>query len=211
MFWNKPLKFLRLPVGPLGTNCYLVIDETHDTLFVIDPGAEAERILAAARAHLLKRVVILLTHCHVDHISALGMVAAELCPEYIFLGSEDEAFYRDPLNALPPYLPPAEALPATTSVIPGGEPFTRLALPGHTMGGSGFYFADAKLCFTGDSLFAGAIGRTDLPPVGSAEMLIGAIKKELYVLPDEVQVLPGHGMDSTIGTEKRTNPYVKGD
>ena len=203
------VKFKVLAVGPSGTNCYLVFDEKLRRLFVIDPGAEPERILREAEPFGADSARILLTHAHVDHIGAAGQVARKLGVEHVMLDPADRELYHSPWNSIPPILEHPSDLPETTDFETEGA-FEVLHVPGHSPGGSAFLFADGeeKLLFCGDSLFAGSVGRTDLPG-GDYGELISAIKSELLVLPPETRVFPGHGGATTIGEEKRENPYLR--
>lgn len=203
------MKYQTLAVGPIGTNCYLVYDEKLRRLFVIDPGAEPERILREAEKFAADSVRILLTHAHVDHIGAAGAAARQLGVEKVMLDPADRELYHSPMNSIPPILEHPDDLPETTDFVTDGA-FEVLRVPGHSPGGSAFLFTDGaeKLLFCGDSLFAGSIGRTDLPG-GDYGELISAIKSELLVLPPETLVFPGHGPSTTIGDEKRENPYLR--
>ena len=198
-----------LVVGPIGTNCHLVFDDKLRRLFVIDPGAEAKRILHAAGEFPYDSVRILLTHAHVDHIGAAGTVARGLGVEKVMLDPADRALYASPLNCIPPLLFHPGDLPETMDFETDGA-FEVLHVPGHSPGGSAFLFDDGeeKLLCCGDSLFAGSVGRTDLPG-GDYGELISAIKSELLTLPPETRVFPGHGGFTTIGDEKRDNPYLR--
>ena len=200
------LRIVTLPVGLLQTNCYLLFDADAGWLGVVDPGAEAERIVAAAREFPAARTVMLLTHAHVDHISAAGAVAAALGIREVCLADADRTLYRSPNNALEPYLPAARDLPETTAEItlPG---LTVLPLPGHTPGGAGFYFPADRALFQGDTLFAGSIGRTDLPG-GDYPTLARSIRERIFTLPDDTAVYAGHGGPTTVGREKRSNPFI---
>lgn len=204
------MEILSLTVGPIDENCHLVHLEAAHRLYVIDPGAEAARIVGAARRFAgVVSVRILLTHAHVDHISAVGETARELGAERVMLDPADLPLYRSPYNAIPPVLPAARDLPETTDFEPDGD-FQPLRVPGHTPGGCAFLFrdGDAKLLYSGDTLFAGSIGRTDLPG-GNYETLVSSIHDELADLPPETRVFPGHGGSTTIGDELAYNPYLK--
>ena len=195
-----------LTVGPIGENCYLVQLEEKRHLYVIDPGADAPEIVAAARDLApVDSVRILLTHAHVDHIGAVGAVARELGAEQVMLDPADVALYHSPYNAIPPVLPPARDLPETVDFTSEGD-FEVLRVPGHTPGGCAFLFGGELFC--GDTLFSGSIGRTDLPG-GDYETLMESIRTRLLPLPPETRVYPGHGCATTIGMEKSGNPYLK--
>ena len=204
------MMMMSLAVGPIDENCHLVYLEAARRLYVIDPGAEAGRIVgAAAKFPAFDDARILLTHAHVDHIGAVGAVARELKASRVMLDPEDEMIYRSPYNEIPPILPAANDLPETTDFITNGE-FKVLRVPGHTPGGCAFLFEDdgKSVLFSGDTLFAGSVGRTDLPG-GDWETLLDSIRRELLPLPQETPVFPGHGGSTTIGEEKTQNPYLR--
>ena len=198
--------FRVIPVGPLAVNCYMIFDEKSKKLLVIDPGDDADLIISAAESYPYESAAILLTHAHVDHIGALPEVKKALNAEFVYLGQGDEELYRSPENHILPYLPPVANLPVTTAQLdlPG---LTLLLTPGHSAGGSCFYFPEQKLVISGDTLFAGSVGRTDLPG-GSFAVLEKSIREKLLTLPEDTFVYPGHGPRTTIGNEKRSNPYL---
>ena len=204
------LRMASLSVGPIDENCYLVHLEAPRRLYVIDPGADAGRIVeAAARFPEFDEARILLTHAHVDHIGAVGEGAKKLNATRVMLDPADGDIYRSPFNEIPPVLPAARDLPQTTDFEPDGD-FTVLRVPGHTPGGCAFLFEDEKhpVLFCGDTLFAGSVGRTDLPG-GDHDTLINSIKTQLLTLPRLTPVFPGHGEASTIGREMVRNPYLQ--
>lgn len=198
-----------IPVGPLETNCYLVWDESSHQALLIDPGGDTDHLLELIRRHSLSLQAILLTHAHIDHILGVGQMAASLdCP--VWLHPDDHPLYNSPVNALPPWLPPASGLPAPSKHAPSdinGLEFEILHTPGHTPGGCCFYFASAAALFAGDTLFAGSIGRTDLPG-GDHATLLKSIRDILMPLPPATRVFPGHGPSTTIGQEKSGNIFV---
>ena len=201
-------KIKTFPVGSIATNCSLVFFEAEKLLLVIDPGADGAEIIAAAKSFPFKKARILLTHAHVDHISACGEVTRALNVEHVEVAPADAAMYSSPDNCFFPYFPPAKDLPpaADFSPLPCGK---ILNLPGHTMGGSGFLLDDGKkkILIAGDTIFCGSIGRTDLPG-GDYETLINSIKNEILMLPDEVEIISGHGGSTTVGFERKHNPYL---
>ena len=198
--------FRIIPVGALAVNCYIIYDEKAKTLLVIDPGDDADLIISAAESYPFERCVILLTHAHVDHIGAVPEVKSRLKAEYVFLDPGDNELYRSPENHILPYLPPVDNLPETVGVL--DLPNVKLLhTPGHSCGGSCFYFPESKLLISGDTLFAGSVGRTDLPG-GSFATLEKSIRTQLLTLPEDTLVYPGHGPRTTIGEEKRSNPYL---
>jgi glyoxylase-like metal-dependent hydrolase (beta-lactamase superfamily II) len=195
-------------VGMLDVNCWMVFVEASSSLYIIDPGDEADRIIARARGFAAQNTYILLTHAHVDHIRAAGETAEALKVKSVWLDANDVPLYNSPDNHLMPYVPRAENLPETTAAAPSLD-FEIIHTPGHTRGGSCFYFRDIRTVFTGDTLFRGSVGRTDFPG-GDTETLLSSICGKLLALPPDLLVLPGHGPETTIGYERERNPFLKG-
>ena len=202
-------EILSFPVGLLDVNCYLVYPEQDGVLYIIDPGGNPEKILKQAESFQASSVQIMLTHAHVDHISALGVLKEKLGVGKVYLHPDDEALYRSPANALLPIMPAAEDLPETAWPPPENKDFKVLETPGHTFGSVCYYFPEMNALFTGDTLFAGSVGRTDLPGSGEHEELIAAIRQTLFSLPGSTRVFPGHGEETTIQIEQNFNPFLK--
>ena len=202
------MKIATIPAGLLETNCYLVQPDGKRTLYIIDPGGDAPEIAQEAARFDCDRCAVLLTHAHVDHISGLGELTKLLKPEYVYLRAPDRALYASPENALEPYVPAAKELPETTDRAAGND-FKVIPLPGHTPGGSGFYFpGNPPALFVGDTIFAGSVGRTDFPG-GDARTLLDSIRSQLLTLPDDLTLYPGHGPATTVGRERKSNPYIQ--
>ncbi len=202
----------QLPVGPIQTNCYIAGCEETKEGVVIDPGEEAERILAEIKALGLNIKYILNTHAHFDHILANGpLVKATGAP--LALHPLDLPLLRQNGGASffgldAPSSPEPELLLAEGDTISFGRyTFQVLFTPGHTLGHVCFYEAKAAIIFDGDVLFADGIGRTDLPG-GDYETLMASINNKLMVLPDETVVCSGHGPVTSIGQERATNPWL---
>ena len=198
-----------IQVGPYGVNCTIL--EVGGKAFVIDPGHEAKRILATAADKGLPLAGILLTHAHFDHIGALPGIAAAFPDIPICLGEKDFSVLTHPMNQFPPDYPPVakpkNLKPATyAEELIGG--LKVIETPGHTPGGVCYYFPTEKLLLSGDTLFAGSVGRTDLPG-GDMPTLMASLEK-LAALPDDTTVVPGHGPRTTIGAERRGNPFLAG-
>jgi len=210
------VKVRRLAVGPLAANCYLVWREGGTAGLVIDPGAEPESILAALAEERLRPEVIAATHCHADHIAAVNELL-DAFPEAVFAVGAPEAEWpgRPACNLSYGFgLPiavraPARLLGDGEEFSAGGLAFKALAVPGHSPGSLAFHCAAGRAVFTGDALFAGDIGRADLPG-GDERQLVASIRAKILSLPGDTVVWPGHGDRSTAGAEKKNNPYVGG-
>jgi glyoxylase-like metal-dependent hydrolase (beta-lactamase superfamily II) len=200
-------------VGLAQSNCYFLWNDQKETL-VIDPGGEADTILNALAQEHLNVIAYPLTHGHVDHVEALADVHAAR-PAPMGMHPADASWAFTPQNALPPwYGPPADPGPMERHYeegqtwTDGGMTYQVLFTPGHTPGGVSFYFEEEGVLVSGDCLFMGGIGRTDLPG-GHTPTLMASLKR-LLTLPDETRVLSGHGPETTIGAERRTNPFLRG-
>jgi glyoxylase-like metal-dependent hydrolase (beta-lactamase superfamily II) len=203
------------PVGPLQANCTILGDEVSGEAIVIDPGDEADRIAHRLNELGLKVNEILLTHAHIDHVSgALPLKRITGAP--ILLNENDLPLLRTMATQAawlgietPETAPPDGSLADGLRVGLDRYPAEVLHTPGHSQGSVCLYFAPLKLLVAGDTLFAGSIGRTDLPG-GNGEQIIHSIQTRLLTLPDETRVLTGHGPETTIGLERRGNPYLRG-
>jgi len=202
-------------VSPFQTNCYIVgCPETKEGI-IIDPGDEPERILAVVNFHRLKIVAIVATHGHLDHVLAVKAVkeatgAPFLLPELDLPIARSAHIQARFYNWLAEPVPdPDGFLEEGQTLSVGNLSFQVLELPGHTPGHIALYWSDEsgnRYLFSGDVLFAGSVGRTDLPG-GNWEVLQNSLRR-LMSLPDETIVYPGHGRKTTIGEERRYNPFV---
>jgi hydroxyacylglutathione hydrolase len=207
------MEFTILPVTPYQQNCSLVWD-TDNRAALIDPGGEAERLLAEVAARGLTLEMILLTHGHLDHVGAAAELRDALGIPIIGPQREDR-FWLDALPqqaemfGFPPLLAfsPDQWLEDGDTVEVGSIRFEVLHCPGHTPGHVVFYQTEARLAFVGDVLFKGSIGRSDFPR-GDHAALIRSIREKLFPLGDDVRFVPGHGAMSTFGHERRDNPFV---
>lgn len=196
--------FIIQSVGMLEVNCMLV--PVGKTLYIIDPGGDAAKIIKLAKSQNCSETIILLTHAHVDHIGAVGAVATTLKAKAVYLHRNDHELYSSPANCLRPWFPPAKNLPPPTHFVEN-EDFSVIETPGHTQGCVCLYFKQFPALFVGDTIFAGSVGRTDLPG-GNQEQLIHSIREKILTLPPDLKIYPGHGEPSTVGREKSTNPYL---
>ncbi len=204
----------KLEVGPFASNCYIIGDESTKEGMIIDPGAEANRILSKVKDLGLNIKYIVLTHAHIDHVGAVKEVkdatGAELAihtddEKYLQAGPSPEAavFFS---NMSPPP-PPDILLKGGDSIDVGNLHFLVLHTPGHSLGCICLLYNG--VVFSGDTLFNFGIGRTDFPG-GSYNQLLNSIHTKLMILPDNTVVYPGHGPQTTIGMERRGNPFLRG-
>lgn len=201
-----------LETGPLMVNTYVVGDEETRDAVVIDPGGDEDKILVALAKNRLKCTMIFNTHAHFDHIGGnAGLKKATqaeivIHPEEGKMLSETENSARFFGMKVPPSPPPDRFVKAGDIIKIGNLTGRIVELRGHSPCGVGLVFEKERVVFVGDALFAGSIGRTDFPG-GSFELLIGDIRENLFTLPDDAAVYPGHGPPTTIGKEKRFNPF----
>jgi len=201
-------------VGPLACNCTLLADEESHEAVVIDPGAEVARIHRRLVDLGLELKQILVTHAHIDHVGG-ALKLKRLTGAPIFLNENDlpqlsimEAQAAWVGVDTPETAPPDENLTEGMIVGLNRYPATVIHTPGHTQGSVCLHFAPNHLLIAGDTLFAGSIGRTDLPG-GNFDQIIESIHARLLDLPNETEVLPGHGPPTTIGEERRHNPFLQ--
>jgi hydroxyacylglutathione hydrolase len=202
------------PVGPLQCNCTILGDEATSEAIVIDPGDEIHRIQKRLDERGLKLRQILVTHAHIDHVGG-ALKLKRLTGAPIFLNENDLPLLQmmDDQAAwigvpTPEVALPDESLIDGQSVGLAGYPAEVIHTPGHTQGSVCLYFAPLKMVAAGDTLFSGSIGRTDLPG-GNSEQIIESIHSRLLKLPDTTKVIPGHGPSTTIGIERKANPFLR--
>ena len=202
------------PVGALGCNCSILADEATKDAMVIDPGAEITRILSVLAADGLTLRQILVTHAHIDHIAgALALKRATGAP--VLYNKADL-----PLVAIMGEQARWLGVPTSEVQLPDHSPADGdilsldnlraevLHTPGHTQGSLSLHLPAEKLLLAGDTLFAGSVGRTDLPG-GNTAQLLASIHERLLTLPDDTFVIAGHGPSTTIGVERRANPFLR--
>jgi glyoxylase-like metal-dependent hydrolase (beta-lactamase superfamily II) len=202
-----------LPVGPLQCNCSIIGDEATREAMVIDPGDNIDDVLALIGKHNLQVKQIVITHAHIDHVGgAMKLRAATGAP--ILLNQNDYALLNmlDMQAAWIGVAPPGKveidrSVSAGETVSAGSHTAQILHTPGHTEGSICLYFEPEKKLIAGDTLFAGSIGRTDLPG-GSTQKIMQSLHNIVLALPDETMVIPGHGELTTIGQERESNPFL---
>jgi len=202
------------PVGPLQCNCSIIGDEQTREAMVIDPGDQIEDILQILKSENLTLKQIVVTHAHIDHVGgAMKLKAATGAP--ILMNQKDEVLLKmlDVQASWIGMKPPGavqvdEAVGEGRILQVGNLSSTVIHTPGHTEGSICLYFPEQKTLIAGDTLFAGSIGRTDLPG-GSFEKIIRSLHNQLLQLPDETHVIPGHGPMTTIGQERESNPFLQ--
>ena len=212
--YPNPMIRETLPVGPLQCNCTILGDEQSREAIVVDPGDDIPGILVLLARHALTVKQIVITHAHIDHIAGAQQLK-RITGAPILYNQQDL-----PLVAMmdiqagwlnirtPKVAPPDADLSDNQTVKIHGLTVNVLHTPGHTPGSLSLYLPDQSLVLAGDTLFAGSVGRTDLPG-GDTRTLIRSIQNRLLTLPDETIVIPGHGPNTSIGRERQTNPFLQ--
>jgi len=222
------MKIERAAIGPFGTNSYLLSEDGRDDCVLVDapPGAD-EILLPVLKKRGLTLVAILLTHGHWDHNAGVagllaGTAKTQAAAPEIFAHADDRDCHEKPEKFAAWYMSAVSGLSAkdfqpfsVSHWTHDGETFSLLGknwiarhVPGHCPGSLVFYCEEAKVAWTGDAIFAGSIGRTDLP-CGSFSQLEKSIREKIYTLPDDVRLLPGHGPATSTAEEKSSNPFVR--
>ena len=198
--------------GPIGTNCYLLINEKTKEAVIVDPASCPDYMMNYIKTEEIKLKAVLLTHAHFDHIMGLdGLLREYDIPVYAF-ESEKEVLNSARLN-LSAMMAGAYTFSDARYVKDGqildigGVQIRVIHTPGHTSGGCCYYIEKEGILFSGDTLFHASIGRTDFP-TGSSSQLVRSVKERLFDLPDETKVYPGHMEETSIGYEKKYNPFV---
>ena len=208
------LEIIELTLSPIQQNTRLIV--ANKKVLVIDPAGDAEVILSLVEKKGFTIEAIWLTHSHLDHCGGV-LDLLKAYPKAKLLGHPEEKFFRQNVEniCLSYGIPPGSMknCPEPTEYINGGETldfegisFQVLFTPGHSPGHVAFYQGDSGVLLGGDTLFSGSIGRTDLPG-GNHEVLLQSITEKIFTLPDETRVLSGHGPETTVGKEKRSNPF----
>jgi glyoxylase-like metal-dependent hydrolase (beta-lactamase superfamily II) len=208
------MRWQQFPVGPLEANCYVLYDDRF--CLVVDPGDEAETVISWLEANDLRPGAVFLTHAHFDHIGGLDDLVRKY-PVPVYLHQAEKDWLQSPsLNGSLLFLP----RPVVSGVSPkeikgegememGGWSFQILETPGHSPGSISLYFAEEGILVSGDVIFKGSVGRTDLPG-GNGRQLMETLGKKILPLPEETRILPGHGPVTTVGEEKTSNPFLQG-
>lgn len=199
-------------MGAMGANCYLYACMESKKAVIIDPGADGKRIYQWVLEKGLKVDYILLTHGHVDHIGAVDELRLLLGDVLVGIHAGDAEMLTDAKKNLSSYLGLAVVLQRADLLLQDGQELTIgkqllkvISTPGHSPGC--VCFLSSEGLFSGDTLFAGSIGRTDFPG-GSFDQLLKGVKEKLLILPEDTRIFPGHGEETSIGEEKRDNPYL---
>lgn len=208
------LTITSLTVGELAVNCWLLVNEDIKEALVIDPGDEAERIRSYAEQKGWKIAAVLLTHGHADHMGGAEELK-RLTKAPVYALAEEESLLKNGKTNLSVFIMHRVITMEADEYVRDGQELTLsgirlkvLRTPGHTPGGCCFYCEEAGCVFAGDTLFQGSVGRSDFPG-GSMSELIWSVKEKLFLLPDDTKVYPGHGEETSIGYEKKYNPFVR--
>lgn len=211
----------RFCLGEWMTNCYVVhfdqaAGDGPKDCWIVDAGFAPEPMIRYIQDNGLSPKAVVLTHGHVDHIAGVNLVREEWPEVPILIHEAEERFLTKPLLNLSVLMTPTVIAPQATGLLRhgqsielGGVPFEVRHTPGHSPGGVSLYQPDAGVVFVGDALFAQGVGRTDFL-TSDSDALLESIRSQLYNLPDDTHVLPGHGPATTIGRERRGNPFVTG-
>ena len=203
-----------LAVGPLGCNMVIIADPETMEAVLVDPGGDPERIISLinSKGYIVKQILI--THAHLDHILATAEVKEHTSAPVFYHEGDRQLWLSLPLQCMFLGLPsPNKTLKPPENILQDGQELLVrggrcLYTPGHTQGSCCFYFPNDSVLVSGDTLFCGSIGRTDLPG-GSYEQIMESLRSKILNLPDDTRVITGHGEETTIGSEKAQNPFLK--
>ena len=207
------MKVGKFVLGPVATNCYIGINEETKECFIVDPATCSPEFVSYIKNAGLTVKAVLLTHGHFDHIMGLDALLKEFSVPVYAHEAERDVLESEQLNSSAsmlgqPYsFSGADYVTNRQELRIAGFEILVIYTPGHTIGGCCYYIEKEKTLFSGDTLFHGSVGRTDLP-TGSMGQLVSSVRDRLFVLPDDTQVYPGHMEETTIGYEKRYNPFI---
>ena len=207
------MKIENFVLGPVGTNCYIVSNEETKECFLVDMAACPPELVSHIKNSGLMVKAVLLTHGHFDHIMGLDRFLEEFPAPVYACAAEKELLESAQLNSSSGMLGQPYTFHNAQYVKDGdlleiaGMKIQVIQTPGHTIGGCCYYIADEQTLFSGDTLFRASIGRTDLP-TGSMGALVRSVTEKILVLPDETRVYPGHMEETTVGYEKKYNPFL---
>ncbi len=207
------MKVGKFVLGPVATNCYIGINEETKECFIVDPATCPPEFVSYIKNAGLTVKAVLLTHGHFDHIMGLDALLKEFSVPVYAHEAEREVLESEQLNSSAsmlgqPYsFSGADYVTNRQELRIAGFEILVIYTPGHTIGGCCYYIEKEKALFSGDTLFHGSVGRTDLP-TGSMGQLVSSVRDKLFVLPDDTQVYPGHMEETTIGYEKKYNPFI---
>lgn len=207
------MKIENFVLGPVGTNCYIVSNEETKECFLVDMAACPPELVSHIKNSGLTVKAVLLTHGHFDHIMGLDRFLEEFPAPVYACAAEKELLESPQLNSSSGMLGQPYTFHGAQYVKDGdlleiaGMKIQVIQTPGHTIGGCCYYIADEQTLFSGDTLFRASIGRTDLP-TGSMSALVRSVTEKILVLPDETRVYPGHMEETTVGYEKKYNPFL---
>ncbi len=211
------MKIDRLILGSFETNCYILREsEAAKDCLIVDTGLEAGALVDFLQKHNLNPAAVVLTHGHADHIAGLVVLRQSFPGIKVYIHKLDAGMLTEAENNMSTLAGMPFSTEPADGFIEEGDKIEQanikleiLHTPGHTPGGISLYSREDRLVFVGDTLFAGSVGRTDIPPYGNMEQLIRGIREKLLTLPDETVVCPGHGPSTTIAQEKTHNPFLQ--
>ena len=207
------MKVGKFVLGPVATNCYIGINEETKECFIVDPATCPPEFVSYIKNAGLTVKAVLLTHGHFDHIMGLDALLKEFSVPVYAHEAEREVLESEQLNSSAsmlgqPYsFSGADYVTNRQELRIAGFEILVICTPGHTIGGCCYYIEKEKALFSGDTLFCASVGRTDLP-TGDGAQIVRSIREKLFVLPDETKVYPGHMEETTIGYEKKYNPFI---
>ena len=207
------MKVGKFVLGPVATNCYIGINEETKECFIVDPATCPPEFVSYIKNAGLTVKAVLLTHGHFDHIMGLDALLKEFPVPVYAHEAERDVLESEQLNSSAsmlgqPYsFSGADYVTNRQELRVAGFEIRVIYTPGHTIGGCCYYIEKEKALFSGDTLFRGSVGRTDLP-TGSMGQLVSSVRDRLFVLPDDTKVYPGHMEETTIGYEKKYNPFI---